>query len=110
MLSGTGPEERSEVKISNLVNSVICPVSSVKWPTTLIIPLIELKTKNSYISVTLPLTQTIPGVSVQHAVEEINGMPEFSISQSVAARAILRSENRITNKNPFMCIGRVKVQ
>jgi hypothetical protein len=52
-------------------------------------------TFSSYISVTLSFTQTIPAVSAQQAVEEIDEIPEFSISQSVAARAIVRSEHII---------------
>jgi hypothetical protein len=59
----------------------------------------ELNKENSYISVTLPSTQTMPEVLVQQAVEEIDEIPEFSISQSVAARAIVRSEHIITTLN-----------
>jgi hypothetical protein len=37
------------------------------------------------ISVTLPSAQVIPAVAVQQSVDDIDGIPEFSISQSVAA-------------------------
>jgi hypothetical protein len=59
--------------------------------------------------VTLPFTQTIPDVSVQHAVEEIDDIPELSISQSVAARAIVRSEHRMNTMNPFLRIERGRI-
>jgi hypothetical protein len=69
------------------------------------------KVKNTvftYISVTLSFTQTIPVVSVQQAVEEINEIPEFSISQSVSARAIVRSENIMNTMIPDLRVGRVR--
>jgi hypothetical protein len=46
----------------------------------------------SYISVTLPSTHFIPDC-VQHSVPEIFGIPECRISQSVAASAVVKSEN-----------------
>jgi hypothetical protein len=52
----------------------------------------ELNKEISYISVTLPSTQTMPEISAQQAVEEIDEIPEFSISQSVAASETVRSE------------------
>jgi hypothetical protein len=58
--------------------------------------------------VTLPFTQVMPAVSVQHAVEEIDEIPEFSISQSVAARAIVRSEHRMNTIYPVLRVGRVR--
>jgi hypothetical protein len=66
----------------------------------------ELKGEKSYIFVTLPFTQDIPAVSVQHAVEEIAGMPEFSISQSVAAKAIVKSAHKRNTMNPVLGFAR----
>jgi hypothetical protein len=68
--------------------------------------LMVLNTGNSYISFTLPLMQTIPAVSVQQAVEEIDEIPEFSISQSVAARAKVKNEHRMKIMRPVLCIWR----
>jgi hypothetical protein len=76
--------------------------------------LIELKASSSYISVTLSFTQiigfsqspTTQNFSVQHAVEEIDEIPEFSISQSVAARAKVRIEHRMTTMYPVLRDGR----
>jgi hypothetical protein len=42
---------------------------------------------------------------VQHAVEEIDDIPEFSISQSVAARAIVKSTHNMNNMKPFFRFG-----
>jgi ABC-type antimicrobial peptide transport system permease subunit len=66
------------------------------------------KIYNLYISVTLSFTQTIPSVSVQHAVEEIAGIPELSISQSVAAIVEVKSAHKMSTMNPFLCIGKRK--
>jgi hypothetical protein len=48
----------------------------------------------------------MPAVSVQQAVEEIDEIPELSISQSVAESAIVRSEHRMITMNPVLRIGR----
>jgi 5,10-methylenetetrahydrofolate reductase len=106
MLSGTGPAERSELTISILINSVICPISSGNLPATRFNVLKKLNTMNSYISITLSFIQTIPDVSVQQAVEEIDEIPELSISQSVAERVAVRSEHRMNTMKPVLYIGR----
>jgi hypothetical protein len=56
----------------------------------------------SYISVTLLCTQTMPEVLVQQAVEEIDVIPEFNISQSLAARFIVRREHRMNTIYPVL--------
>jgi hypothetical protein len=109
MLSGTGPAERSESSILISINSVICPISNGNLPLTLISKLIELNTTYSYIFVTLPFLHDIPLVSEQQAVEEIDDIPELSIPQSVAARAIVRNEHRLNIMYPILCIGRGRV-
>jgi hypothetical protein len=48
----------------------------------------------------------MPIVSVQQAVEEIDGIPEFNISQSVAARTVVRSEHIMNTMNPVLLIVR----
>jgi hypothetical protein len=70
--------------------------------------LIELNTDKSYISVTLSLTQTIAAVLVQQALEEIDEIPEFSISQSVAAMVAVRSEHRMNTRKPVLIFGLVR--
>jgi hypothetical protein len=77
------------------INSVRLPISTGNSPTTSVISLNrEQLSDQSYISVTLPSTQVISLVSVQHAVGEIEGIPEFSISQSVAANVVAMSKHR----------------
>jgi hypothetical protein len=39
---------------------------------------------------------------VQHAVEDIAGIPEFSTSQSVAAKAQITNEHIATSLNPVL--------
>jgi hypothetical protein len=51
----------------------------------------------------------MPAVSVQQAVEEIEEIPELSISQSVAARAIVTSEHTMKTMNPVLRIVRGRV-
>jgi hypothetical protein len=108
MLAGIGPAERSESSISISINSVRFPISSGSWPTTPVNQLIELNTVTSYINITLPSLQAIPAV-LQQAVEEIDEIPEFSISQSVAARAIFKIEQRMNIRKPVLRIGRGRV-
>jgi hypothetical protein len=48
----------------------------------------------------------MPVVSVQQAVEEINDIPELSISQSVAAIVAVKSEHKMRTMNPVLRIGK----
>jgi hypothetical protein len=63
-----------------------------------------------YISVTLPFLHIIPTGSVQHAEEDINGIPEFKISQSVAAKVTSRSEQRTTTLKTVLIFRRVMLR
>jgi hypothetical protein len=41
---------------------------------------------------------------VQHAVEEIDEIPEFNISQSVAAKIVVKREHIMTDLKPVLRI------
>jgi mannose/fructose/N-acetylgalactosamine-specific phosphotransferase system component IID len=53
-------------------------------------------------STTLPFTQTIPAVSVQQDVEEIEEIPEFNISQSVAAKVTVMIDKIMIKVYPVL--------
>jgi hypothetical protein len=53
-------------------------------------------------SVTLPFTQTIPEVSVQQDVEEIERIPEFNISQSVDAKVTVMIDKIMIKVYPVL--------